>query len=224
MNILNSINHNSFYNKTPPPLITPFTFSINGGTNFSGSANNYPITFNPSSTTNTFGTVTNYSKSNFQNNSFTIYVKGKWQATNSTLIAFIETNYTTNNNLMHIATAGSIGKQINYEFRKNGVNYFQSANTAINTNQYFHSFIRFNYTTLKVSVYAYTYTTRVNLINTPVETTYPTGAFDNINICTFAHIIGNPTYCMNVTIGNAGWYNSVLSPIDMSNIVQQSPN
>jgi hypothetical protein len=79
MNILSSINHN-----TPLPFprnrFRPFSFTIIG-TNFIGSASNYPISFNPNAsvpptiTYGTYGNITNFRMSQANGKSFTIYFK-----------------------------------------------------------------------------------------------------------------------------------------------------
>ena len=104
MNILNSANH------LKPILIvfTPFIFTINGGTNVSGTASNYPITFNPVTPANTYGTITNFNKNEANGKKFTIYFKTRTMVNQAGGYVF---NITSNNE----TTASTSWVHFNYD-------------------------------------------------------------------------------------------------------------
>jgi hypothetical protein len=228
MNILNSI-HNSFYTKPSPPLpdFTPFQFTIettSGIANYSGTANNYPITFNTSATSNTYGSISNFTSNSASN--FTIYVKGKNLASGNSALMPLLLNFesTTNaNTFMLLGGAGQNNhKKITFMIRLNNNldPYLLTGDILANQNHFYHSFMNFDYGSALFSIYIYSYSNQQ--LYKSENNNYPTSIFSSLNKFAFSKI--SNTSCSNVTINNAGWYNRLLTSSEMSRIVSLSPN
>ena len=235
MNILSSINHIKYTYTSPTPRFTPFQFTIattSGSANFTGTANQYPITFNSSTTSNTYGLISNFTSATASNNNFTIYVKGKGLNSSSyasmpTLLNFVNTNtgFTTNNTFMLLGGAGQNNhNKITYMFRVNNnlLIYILTGNILANINDFYHTFMRFDYNSAVFNLYIYSKTN--TLLYQSGNISYPTNIFSSLGIFAFSKITGNTTSCSNVTIANAGWYNYLLTTAEMSSIVKLSPN
>lgn len=214
---------------TPPPIFTPFQFTIAGGTNFTGTANQYPITFNSSTTSNTYGLITNFTSNTASNKKFTIYVKGKHLNSSTytkmpTLLNFVNTGFTTTT-FMLLGSAGQNNhNKITYMFRVNNnlLIYILTGNILANINDFYHTFMSFNYDLAVFNLYIYSKTN--SLLYQSGNLSYPTNIFSSLGIFAFSKINGDNTSCSNVTIANAGWYNYLVSSSEMSSIVSLSPN
>ena len=215
--------------KPPKVLIyTPFTFTIevtSSTPNVTGTASNYPITFNPNGTSNTYGNITNFSKTTIQNKNITIYVKGRIPivntAVNKCLYSFGK-DYSTVNDWVQIGISSTAPSCINYIYKEGASTVYDGVTSSILANAtYFHTFVVFNVSTSKVQLFVYSNTSV--LLFTLAPTTYtPAIIFQNfVNYNLARDKFGT---CYNTTIGLAGYYNAALSSTQMLNVVNQSPN
>ena len=217
----NSASLGHYYKPPPPPVFTSFAFDIIG-THYTGSASNYPITVNPANTTDTYCSITNFNKTNAQNKTFTIYVKGKFDSLTSYSRMFGFGNNV--NNFLLVSRYNTNLLQLSYGYKNNGSSSYSlnTSNILPNGTDYFHTFMRFNADTSKCSAYFYSYTGA--LIHNSLECAYtPSNQFANFTRFTLAQ---DPFTLTNysVTIGLAGTYDSYLSTSNMSQIVNQSLN
>ena len=223
-----------FVNIKPPPVsgFTRFQFTITGTDFTGGPANNYPITFNSSaSTSTTWGDITNFDKTNAQNQNITLYFKGKWLTTgtqianNPRIFAFTSNTAGDLANFINVTNADTIGKSINYTLASPGA-FVDSVTGQVLTNatDYFHTFLRFNSSTGKFSYYFYKIDSAATpLFNTGEITYVPATIMTNFTKYRLAYeLFGNKGSW--VTIGEAGWYNSVLTTENMQAVVKQNPN
>jgi hypothetical protein len=220
MNILNSINHIKY---TAPPIFTPFQFTIAGGTNFTGTANQYPITFNSSTTSNTYGIITNFTGQTVKGTSFTIYVKGICNETyrklrEPVLISFFNTSATSTTFL----TVGRVANNLSLTsalYHNNALQvYVLTTNVLSYINDIFHTFMVFNSVNMTVSIYFYSNTGTLLYSNIQYPILYNT-IMDPFNVFTFAKCRGDTTTNSNITIYAAGWYNYAVSSTIMSSML-----
>jgi hypothetical protein len=223
-----------FVNIKPPPVsgFTRFQFTITGTDFTGGPANNYPITFNSSATaSSTWGDISNFTKTNAQNNNITLYFKGKWLPTDGSILnnprifAFTSNTIGDLNNFINVTNADNIGKSINYALASPGA-FVDGVTGQVLTNatDYFHTFLRFNSSTAKFSYYFYKNDSAATpLFNTGEITYVPATIMTNFTKYRLAYeLFGNKGSW--VTIGEAGWYNSVLTTENMQAVVKQNPN
>ena len=94
---------------------------------------------------------------------------------------------------------------------------FATTNILPNVNEYAHVFLTLNGSTGKQQWYIYSQAG--NLIYTSSQANYTASTlFNNIVNASFARDKFGST-CYNVTVGRAGWYNTVLSGTEMQNQV-----
>lgn len=203
---------------------TQFTYTITGA-NYVGTPGQYPIQFNNSGTS-TYGSITNFSISNFQGSSkqTTIYIKAKtnnsvqncrWLVLSkdfSTLSDFLNIVQPNGANLRSFNCCLYQGSSSNLDFA--------TTNILPNNNEYAHIFLTLNGSTGKQQWYIYSQAG--SLIYTSAQANYTASTlFANVVNACFAKDKFSST-CYNVTIGNAGWYSSVLSGTDMQNVVNSN--
>jgi hypothetical protein len=187
-----------------------------------------PFTINDGSATDTYANITNISKTTFQNQNVTMYVKGKWlkyNGINSRIFCFCS-NLNDANNYMNICNQDNTGKNITIAFVNGGTQSFSGSTGAVsmvNPTDYIHTFIRFNASTNKVSFYFYSIANTL-LYNTAELNMTSSTIMNNYTIFSIGREMFNTTRNDNIGIGEAGWYSSVLDTTTMQQVVAQSPN
>lgn len=235
----NSFKLGSYYQMQPIGPIEPvagytqFTYTITG-TDFTGTAGQYPIHFNPLAVAHSSGTtrgnITNFTKANAQNLNFTFYIKGAFKSTSPAshrMFSFYRGVNDGNNNVALAFGITSGANRLLYTSNSESVGHslFTPIDPAIpltNRNDYIHTFIRYNKDTSTSSWYFYSI--NGTLLFNSDELPYNPLTFMNL-ITTFQfakHMAVTGTN--NVLIGDAGWYDSVLDTTKMIQVVNQNPN
>ena len=230
MNILNSANH------LKPRLIvfTPFTFTINGGINVSGTASNYPITFNPVTPANTYGTITNFNKNEANGKSFTIYFKTRTMGNQAGGYVF---NFTSNNE----TTTSTSRVHFNYDPTVDygffdykvpdsiqvaaNIGDTYSGNLTTSPNQCFHMFLVFNSSNNQLSLYTYNSSSQnVENLTNKAFTTSSSIWFDSLNYFWLAYGTRFGAGYGAIRFDKAGWYNTALTSVQILAEVNKSPS
>lgn len=216
------------YNPPPPPAdpYTRFQFSISGS-NYTGTPSQYPITFNPSNQNDTYGNITNIDLNLWRNQAFTIYVKGKFNnsASLQNLIYLGNSSFTNSTNFISITHRGSASAlHIAFGYRDPGTTSItgNSISMLASSSHFIHTFVCFDGT--QIQYYFYSSITG-NLIYSSVASNYPSSTMMNaFTTFTMGHNINNISNCGNITIDEAGWYNTRKTTTEMSAIVASNLN
>lgn len=216
------------YNPPPPPAdpYTRFQFSISG-THYTGAPSQYPITFNPSNENDTYGNITNIDLNLWRNQAFTIYLKGKFN--NSTyfnnLIYFGKADFENTSDFMsvtHRGGASNLHCAFGYRDPGSTVVTGNSVSMLASSTDYIHTFACFD--GVKNQFYFYSSITG-NLTYKTSLANYPSSTMLNaFTTYTMGHDMKHLTNCGNVTIAEAGWYDTRKTEAEMQAIVAANLN
>jgi hypothetical protein len=189
------------------------------GTNYTGTSGSYPITFN---NPNTYGTITNFTSANFNNN-VTLYIKVKGTGVQ----LGVQICFQGAGGFMTIALANATkGAFLYYQpgiMGNSTQRYITPGNTNAtnpdintNSNNFFHTFVKFNISSKTVTTIMYS--VNGTLRYTSPDYVYPSGwvSFNSFSLAKPAPDISVSGYS---TIQFAGWYNDLLTSVQMQTIV-----
>ena len=203
---------------------TEFQYSING-THYTGTANEYPITFNPLDENDTYATITNINKAYWVDNSFTIYVKGKYNIATALQGLFILSadTFSSGSNYISFHKRGSTSLHQAFTY-KEGTTSITGNNVSMlaSATDFIHCFITFD--TVNVAFHFYSSISGA-LIYKSTDAAYTTATmFQYMDTYTMGHVLNHATNCGNVTIDIARWYNTAKTPAQMVTIVAADLN